>query len=69
MGQPFEIRDFGCHSILEFLKKFVIPTIEIDIVNTKPDAFTIRSKQIFLQMSKMHYLRPNNQEEEELAHN
>ena len=32
LGQEFNVKDYGCHSLLEFLKKFVIPNYEIEII-------------------------------------
>ena len=49
-GIPFDYKVYGCHSIYEFINKFVIPTTEIMIINNKPDSFTIRSKQIYAHM-------------------
>lgn len=53
LGFPFQIKSYGCHSVYEFINKFVIPTTEIDIINNKPDMFTIRSKQIYAHMPKL----------------
>lgn len=47
----FNYKNYGCHSLLEFLKKFVMPTMEIEIISSSPqenDSFTIRSKQFFM---------------------
>ena len=33
LRQQFNVKDYyGCHSLLEFLKKFVIPNYEIEII-------------------------------------
>jgi len=50
LGFQFDFKAYGCHSIYEFIHKFIIPTTEITIINNKPDSFTIRSKQIFAHM-------------------
>lgn len=47
VGYEFKYQNFGCFSLLEFLKKFVIPTMDIEIISSGPsesDMFTIRSK-------------------------
>ena len=47
IGYEFNYKNFGCFSLLEFLKKFVIPTMEIEIISSgsqDSDNFTIRSK-------------------------
>ena len=47
IGQELDFKTFGCHSLLEFIKKFVIPTIDIEIITSGPcetDGFIIRSK-------------------------
>ena len=31
LGEEFKVTNYGCYSLLEFLKKFVIPQIEIEI--------------------------------------
>lgn len=43
-GIQFDYKAYGCHSVYEFINKFVIPTTEITIITNKPDSFTIRSK-------------------------
>lgn len=51
IGSEFTFKNFGCHSLLEFLKKFVMPTMDIEIISSGPqesDYFTIRSKQFFM---------------------
>jgi hypothetical protein len=51
LGTQFNFKNYGCHSLLEFLKKFVMPTMDIDIIAYGPsenDAFLIRSKQFFM---------------------
>ena len=32
LGHEFDFKNYGCHSLLEFIKKFVLPTMEIDIL-------------------------------------
>ena len=32
----FNYKNYGCHSLLEFLKKFVMPTMEIEIISSSP---------------------------------
>ena len=53
IGSDFNIKLFGCSSLLEFLKKFVMPTIDIEILYSgdshREDSFVIRSKQFFMQ--------------------
>lgn len=46
LGYEFKIQNFACFSILEFLKKFVMPTMDIEIISSgqENDIFTIRSK-------------------------
>ena len=53
IGFQFDFKHYGCHSMYEFINKFIIPTTEIDIINNKPDSFTLRSKQIFAHMQKV----------------
>jgi hypothetical protein len=36
VGYEFNFKNFSCHSLLEFLKKFVIPTMEIEIISSGP---------------------------------
>ena len=51
IGQEFNFKNFGCHSLLEFIKKFVLPTMEIDIITSgseENESFIIRSKQFFM---------------------
>jgi len=36
LGQEFNFKNFGCHSLLEFIKKFVLPTMDIDIISNSP---------------------------------
>jgi hypothetical protein len=52
IGSEFNYKNFGCHSLLEFLKKFVIPTMDIEIISSggpsESENFTIRSKQFFI---------------------
>jgi hypothetical protein len=50
---PFDLRSFGCNSIYEFINKFIMPTTEITIINSKPDSFLIRSKQIYSNVSSV----------------
>jgi len=52
LGAPFELRAYGCHSVYEFINKFVMPTTEIVIITNKnkPDSFLIRSNQIYTNM-------------------
>lgn len=50
LGQEFNFKNFGCHSLLEFIKKFVIPTMDIEIFSNGPmenESFIIRSKEFF----------------------
>lgn len=52
IGQDFNIKHYGCQSVLEFLKKFVMPTIEIEVLYSgdadREENFIIRSKQCFM---------------------
>ena len=32
IGQEFNVKLYGCNSLLEFLSKFIIPTIDIEIL-------------------------------------
>jgi hypothetical protein len=43
----FDLRAYGCQTIYEFIRKFIMPTTEIQIINNKPDSFLIRSNQIY----------------------
>ena len=36
LGQEFNYKNYGCHSLLEFLKKFVLPEMEIEIIASSP---------------------------------
>lgn len=36
IGGEFIYKNFGCHSLLEFLKKFVMPTMDIEIISSGP---------------------------------
>lgn len=36
IGFEFNYKNFACHSLLEFLKKFVMPTMDIDIISSSP---------------------------------
>lgn len=36
IGYEFNYRNFSCSSLYEFLKKFVIPTMDIEIISTGP---------------------------------
>lgn len=55
LGSEFNYKNYGCHSLLEFIKKFVLPTMEIDIVVTSGpqdnESFIIRSKQFFMNFN------------------
>jgi hypothetical protein len=51
LGQEFNVKDYGCHFLLEFLKKFVTPNYEIEIIyvsKQEVDKF-IRNRQTVLQ--------------------
>lgn len=51
IGFVFNFKDFGCYSLLEFLKKFIMPGLDIEIVSctsNEDETFLIRSKQFFL---------------------
>jgi hypothetical protein len=55
IGFPFNFKDFNCHSMLEFLKKYIMPTIDIEIISNASndtDAFLIRSKKIFMDYNQ-----------------
>ena len=63
LGQEFEIKSFGCHSLLEFIKKFILPQMDIEIISTfggygpnnnmnESDSFIIRSKQLFINYNQ-----------------
>lgn len=36
LGTQFSFKTYGCYSLLEFLKKFVIPTMDIEILSSSP---------------------------------
>lgn len=36
LGTQFNFKNYGCHSLLEFLKKFVMPTMDIEIIASGP---------------------------------
>ena len=47
IGHEFNFKDFDCHSLLEFLKKYVIPTMDIEIISSSMsdnDSYLIRSR-------------------------
>lgn len=47
IGYEFDFKNYNCHSLIEFIKKFVIPTMDIEIIVTGPsetDSFIIRSR-------------------------
>jgi len=47
IGFQFNYKDFACHSLLEFLKKYIMPAVEIEIVSNtsnENEVFLIRSK-------------------------
>lgn len=51
LGYEFDFKNFGCHSLLEFLKKFIIPAMNLEIITHNPvdnDSFIIRSKEFFM---------------------
>ena len=52
LGHPFDIKAYGCQSIYEFIRKFIMPTTEIFIINNKPDSFLIRSSQIYTHVQQ-----------------
>ncbi len=58
LGTEFNFKNYACHSLLEFLKKFIMPTIDIEIIASGPtenDTFIIRSRQFFMNyMDMMH---------------
>lgn len=52
IGQDFNVKLYGCQSLLEFLSKFIIPTMEIEIIyygDSDREHYSIRSKQFFYQ--------------------
>ena len=56
LGQEFNVKDYGCHSLLEFLKKFVIPNYEIEIIyvsKQEVDKFIIRNRQFYRNYFEM----------------
>jgi len=55
-GVEFDFRHFGCDSLLEFLKKFVIPSIDIEIIYNSPldQNFLIRSPEFVKQLFVHH---------------
>jgi len=53
IGFEFNYKDFACYSLLEFLKKFIMPSVDIEIVSStsitgENDNFLIRSKKFFM---------------------
>ena len=45
IGFEFNYQNFGCHSLIEFIKKYVIPSMDIEIIVTgssENDSFIIR---------------------------
>lgn len=48
----FELKHYSCHTLYEFINKFLIKTIDIDIIQNKPDSFILRSKQIYQHVQK-----------------
>ena len=56
LGYQFDVQQLGCGSILEFLKKFVIPTIDIEIIRSnspEQDSYVVRSKELLRQFTYM----------------
>ena len=56
LGQEFNVKDYGCHSLLEFLKKFVIPNYEIEIIYVSKQEvgkFIIRNRQFYRNYFEM----------------
>lgn len=52
VGINFDPQQFGCSSILEFLRKYILPTIDLEIIRINtfdPDSFIMRNKEILKQ--------------------
>ena len=48
IGFQLDMRSFGCSSLLEFLRKFIMPTMDVEIITTSPydsSNYLIRSKE------------------------
>lgn len=44
LGFQFDYKSYGCHSIYEFINKFIIPNTEVVIITSpKNDTFIVRS--------------------------
>jgi hypothetical protein len=51
LGKEFSYKNYGCNSLLEFLKKYIMPTMDIEIIYsdvTHTDVYLIRSRQFFM---------------------
>ncbi len=49
-GKQFSFKEFGCHSMFEFLKKFIMQTIDLEIIASDPmhqDDFILRNKEFY----------------------
>lgn len=58
LGYKFEVKQHGCDSVLEFLRKVIMPTIDIEILNTNPydnSKFVLRSKHYLTHYYGQHY--------------
>eukprot|EP00347_Sterkiella_histriomuscorum_P015661 403356177 len=68
IGVTFDFKEYGCHSLYEFIKKFVMPTIDLQITNNKPDIFTIRSNKVMEDHNNQNYNRSGSQSSKSLNH-
>lgn len=51
LNKDFNYKNYGCNSLLEFLKKYVMPTMDIEIIYSDVahnDVYLIRSREFFM---------------------
>ena len=51
LNKEFNFKNYGCNSLIEFLKKYVMPTMDIEIIYSDSghnDVYLIRSREFFM---------------------
>lgn len=51
MNKEFNYKNYGCNSLLEFMKKYVNPTMDIEIIYNDVnhnDVYLLRSREVFM---------------------
>lgn len=51
MNKEFNFKNYGCNSLLEFMKKYVNPTMDIEIIYNDVnhnDVYLLRSREVFM---------------------